>query len=164
MPRNPIGYDPHLRSLVAALADALRGAGPSALPPAAVFDLEPAPAVEGVVNALPGVELAVPVADPDTAQPLGGVRFPDAVVPVGRPIPVALGPVTTASITDVCGNWGGWQPFSAEELRDRYGDVEGYLARYAAVVDEQVAAGYLRAGERERMLRRARAAFLATGA
>ena len=52
------------------------------------------------------------------------------VVPsVGRS-PVALGPVGTSSITDVCGNWGGWEPFTAEELGARYGDLDGYLARY----------------------------------
>jgi hypothetical protein len=165
VPRNPIAYDPHLRTLVAALADVLRhpAAGGAGLPATAVFDLvDPAPAA--AVNALPGAELAVPAVDDDTAQPLGGVRFPDAVVPLGRPLPVALGPVGTSSITDVCGNWGGWQPFAPEELRERYGDVEGYLDRYAAAVDEQIDAGYLRTAERERMLRRARAAFLdATG-
>ncbi|MGY2130116.1 alpha/beta hydrolase domain-containing protein [Blastococcus sp. SYSU DS0617] len=166
VPRNPIAYDPYLRTLVARLADVVRSpaaAGAPGLPASAVFDLvAPVPAAD--VNALPGVELLVPAVDDDTAQPLGGVRFPDAVVPLGRPVPVALGPVGTSSITDVCGNWGGWQPFTAEELHERYGDVDGYLARYAAALDEQIDAGYLRAAERGRMLRRARAAFVATGA
>jgi hypothetical protein len=164
VPRNPIAYDAHLRTLVAGIADLVRlPAGGTALPAAAVFDLVPAEP-SAAVNELPGVPLLVPAVDDDTAQPLGGVRFPEAVVPLGRPVPVALGPVGTASITDVCGNWGGWQPFTAEELRERYGDVEGYLARYAAVADEQIGAGYLRAAEREPLLVRARAAFLATGA
>lgn len=165
IPRNPIGYDAHLRTLVAGLADVLRRptGGAAGLPPAAVFELVPAEP-SAAVNDLPGVPLLVPAVDEDSAQPCGGVRFPDAVVPLGRPVPVALGPVGTASITDVCGNWGGWQPFTAEELRERYGDVEGYLARYGAAVDEQVRAGYLRAAEREPMLAKARAAFLATGA
>lgn len=165
VPRNPIAYDAHLRSLVAALAETLRSpsADGAALPASAVFDLvAPAPSAE--VNPLPGAQLTVPAVDDDTAQPLGGVRFPDAVVPLGRPLPVALGPVGTSSITDVCGNWGGWQPFTPEELQERYGDVEGYLARYATAVDEQIGAGHLRVPERERLLRRARAAFLgATG-
>lgn len=166
VPRNPIAYDAHLRTLVAGLAEALRrpeGAALRELPPSAVFELVP-PGPSADVNGLPGVELTVPAVDEDTAQPLGGVRFPDAVVPLGRPVPVALGPVGTSSITDVCGNWGGWQPFTADELRARYGDVDGYLARYAAAVDEQVGAGHLLVSERERVLRRARAAFLATGA
>ncbi|MBN1093127.1 hypothetical protein JKP75_11525 [Blastococcus sp. TML/M2B] len=162
VPRNPISYEPYLRSLLADVADVLRGRD-GRLPPPAVFELVP-PQAGAEVNGLPGVELPVPAVDDDTWQPRGGVRFPDAVVPLGRPLPVALSPVGTSSITDVCGNWGGWQPFDAEELRARYGDVDGYLARYAAALDEQIAAGYLRAAERERMLRHARAAFLAAGA
>jgi hypothetical protein len=165
VPRNPIAYDPYLRSVVADLAAVLRGSVPggAGLPSSAVFELKP-PAPSAVVNELPGVELLVPAVDDDTAMPLGGVRFPDAAVPLGRPVPVALGPVGTSSITDVCGNWGGWEPFTAEELRARYGDVEGYLARYGAALDEQIRAGYLHAAERDPMLARARAAFLATGA
>jgi len=164
VPRNPISYEPYLRSLLADLADALRsGTGTSRLPAPAPFALGPPPAGASV-NDLPGVELLVPAVDDDTAQPRGGVRFPDAVVPLGRPLPVALGPVGTSSITDVCGNWGGWEPFTAEELEQRYGDVEGYLARYGVAVDEQIGAGYLRAAEREPMLARARAAYLAAGA
>lgn len=165
-PRNPIGYDAYLRTLVAGLVDVLRRPAEVAvpgLPQAAVFDLV-APAPTAHVNDLPGVALLVPAVDADTAQPLGGVRFPDAVVPLGRPVPVALGPVGTSSITDVCGNWGGWQPFTAEELRERYRDLDGYLGRYAAALDEQIAAGYLRAAERGRMLDQAREAFVATGA
>ncbi len=170
VPRNPIAYDPYLRTLVARLAGVLRSpdagtaeGADAGLPASAVFDLVPA-APDADVNGLPGVPLLVPAVDDDTAQPRGGVRFPDAVVPLGRPVPVALGPVGTSSITDVCGNWGGWQPFSAAELAERYGDVEGYLTRYAAAVDEQIHAGYLRDAERRRMLARARAAYLATGA
>ena len=165
VPRNPIAYDPYLRSVVADLAAVLRGSARdgAGLPASAVFELEPAPP-SATVNELPGVQLLVPAVDDDTAQPVGGVRFPEAVVPLGRPLPVALGPVGTSSITDVCGNWGGWEPFTAEELREHYGDVEGYLARYGAVLDEQVQTGYLRAAERQPMLARARAAFLATGA
>lgn len=165
VPRNPIAYDPYLRSVVADLADVLRrqGADGAGLPSTAVFELVAVPPAADV-NHLPGVELSVPAVDDDTAQPLGGVRFPDAVVPLGRPLPVALGPVGTSSITDVCGNWGGWEPFTVEELRERYGDVEGYLGRYGAALDAQVDTGYLRAPERARMLATARAAFLATGA
>jgi hypothetical protein len=165
VPRNPIAYDAHLRSLVAGLAEVLRRprAEAAGLPPSTVFDLVPAPAA-ATVNELPGVPLLVPAVDADTAQPLGGVRFPEAVVPLGRPVPVALGPVGTSSITDVCGNWGGWEPFTADELRERYGDVDGYLARYGAAVDDQIAAGYLRTAERARALDRARAAYLAAGA
>ncbi|MGY2082548.1 alpha/beta hydrolase domain-containing protein [Blastococcus sp. SYSU DS0539] len=168
VPRNPLTYDPYLRTLVADLAAIVTpggGADRGLLPEPSVFQLRPAPADDpAVFNGLPGMELAVPVVDRDTAQPRGGVRFPDAVVPLGRPVPVALSPVGTSSITDLCGNWGGWQPFTAEELRARYGDVEGYLARYATAVDQQIRAGYLAAEERDRMLARARAAYLAAPA
>ncbi|TKJ21703.1 alpha/beta hydrolase domain-containing protein [Blastococcus sp. CCUG 61487] len=163
VPRNPIGYDPYLRTLVAGVTDVLRDGDLAALQEPAVFDLVP-PRPGATLNELPGVPLLLPAVDDDTAHPLGGVRFPDAVVPLGRPVPAALGPLSTASITDVCGNWGGWQPFSADELRARYGDVEGYLARYAAALDAQIGTGHLRPAERERMLARARRAFLATGA
>ena len=166
VPRNPLTYDPYLRSLVADLADVLRSGGGdrNLLPAPASFELVPAPEDAAVaVNALPGVQLAVPSVDADTAQPVGGVRFPDAAVPLGRPVPAALSPVGTSSITDVCGNWGGWQPFTADELRQRYGGVGSYLARYATVLDDQIEAGYVRAAERARMLAAARAAFLSTG-
>ncbi|MCZ2860221.1 alpha/beta hydrolase domain-containing protein [Blastococcus sp. VKM Ac-2987] len=165
--RNPLTYDPYLRTLVADLAAIVPpgGADRGRLPEPAVFQLRPAPADDpAAFNGLPGVQLAVPVVDRDTAMPRGGVRFPDAVVPLGRPVPVALSPVGTSSITDVCGNWGGWQPFTAEELQARYGTVEGYLVRYAAAVDQQIRAGYLAAAERERMLAGARAAYLAATA
>ncbi|NDI48319.1 alpha/beta hydrolase domain-containing protein [Goekera deserti] len=167
VPRNPIDYRPHLRTLVTQFATALThpGAGARrALPPSALFELTAAPAASATFNALPGVALSVPRVDPDTAQPLGGVRFPEATVPLGRPLPVALPPVSTRNILDVCGNWGGWQPFTAGELATRYGTVDDYLARYAAAVDEQVRQGYLRAEERAPMLDAARAAFLSAPA
>lgn len=94
-------------------------------------------------------------------MPVGGVAFPDAVLPLGRPVPVALTPVGTSSIRDVCGNWGGWEPFTAAELAALYGTVEEYLARYGAAVGTQIRAGYLRPEEREGLLAAARAAFLA---
>jgi hypothetical protein len=165
VPRNPISYNPHLRTLLADVVAVVRHPGQGdrrLLPPSATFALQPAPAGDRAsFNDLPGVALQVPRTDPVTAQPLGGVRFPDAVVPLGRPVPVALSPVGTTSITDVCGNWGGWQPFSAAELAQRYGSVDGYLAQYAAAVDAQVRDGYLDASEKAGMLAAARAAYLA---
>ncbi|MGY1783226.1 alpha/beta hydrolase domain-containing protein [Geodermatophilus sp. SYSU D01036] len=165
VPRNPISYNPHLRTLLADVTEVVRHPGQGdrrLLPPSAVFALQPAPAGDRQsFNDLPGVELQVPRTDPGTAQPVGGVRFPDAVVPLGRPVPVALAPVGTTSITDVCGNWGGWQPYTAAELARRYGSVDGYLAQYAAAVDAQVRDGYLDASERAGLLAGARAAYLA---
>src|SRR5207253_3217044 len=80
----------------------------------------PPPPASEHFNALPGVQLRVPLVDAD-AQPIGGVRLPDAELPLGRAEPVALSPCGTASIDDVCGNFGGWQPFAADELVARYG-------------------------------------------
>ncbi|PWW23705.1 hypothetical protein JD79_02881 [Geodermatophilus normandii] len=165
VPRNPISYTPYLRTIVADVVAVVRHPGQGdrrLLPPSATFALQPAPAGDRAsFNDLPGVALQVPRTDPVTAQPLGGVRFPDAVVPLGRPVPVALSPVGTTSITDVCGNWGGWQPFSAAELAQRYGSVDGYLAQYAAAVDAQVRDGHLDESERAGMLAAARTAYLA---
>ncbi len=164
VPRNPISYNPHLRTLVSDVVQAVRHPGRGdrrLLPPSAVFALQPAPAADPQsFNDLPGVALQVPQTDPVTAQPVGGVRFPDAEVPLGRPVPVALGPVGTSSILDVCGNWGGWQPFTAAELTALYGSVDGYLARYTAAVDAQIRDGYLDATERGPLLVAARAAYL----
>ncbi|SFT53786.1 hypothetical protein SAMN05660657_01454 [Geodermatophilus amargosae] len=165
--RNPISYNPYLRTLVSDVVRVVRHPGLGdrrQLPPSATFALQPAPAGDPAsFNDLPGVALQVPRTDPVTLQPLGGVRFPDAVVPLGRPVPVALSPVGTSSITDVCGNWGGWQPFTAAELAERYGSVDGYLAQYAAAVDAQVRDGRLDASEAPGMLAAARAAYLAAG-
>ena len=79
------------------------------------------------------------VVDAD-AQPVGGVRFPDVELPLGRAEPVALSPCGTASIDDVCGNFGGWQPFAPDELEARYGDRRR--------VPRPLRAGVRRAGRR----------------
>jgi len=165
VPRNPIDYQPYLRTVVAGLATSVRAGSRLALPPSALFELQDTqPPGTGLVNLLPGVPLQLPAIDADTAQPLGGVRFAEAALPLGRPLPVALSPVDTRSISDLCGNWGGWQPFTATELTQRYGSVEAYVSRYAAQVDELVAAGYLRTQERAGLLAAARQRYLAAPA
>lgn len=165
VPLNPVSYTPYLRTLVTQLAAVVAGGGDLGdLPEPVVFDLAAAPASSpDSFNGLAGVELAVPAVDEDTLQPLGGVRFPDAEVPLGRPSPVSIAPVVVAGISDICGNFGGWQPFTAAELADRYGDVEGYLADYSAAIDAQVAAGHLAEEERAGMLAAARTAYTAAG-
>ena len=111
-------------------------------------------------NGLPGVELRVPVVDAD-GMPVGGVRFPEAELPLGRPEPVALSPCGTSSIDDVCGNFGGWQPFAADELEARYGTPDEYATRYAQAYDALVADGFALASEGERAVADARRAFAA---
>ena len=91
------------------------------------------------------------------AQPIGGVRFPDVELPLGRAEPVALPPCGASSIDDGCGNFGGWQPFSAAELAERYGSVDDYVRRYAAILDRFVAEGFVLPRDRDGVIETARA-------
>jgi hypothetical protein len=162
VPLNPVDSGPFLRTLVVRLAEVVTGDGE--LPEPVLFELADAPANSPEsFNGLPGVELRVPAVDDDTLQPVGGVRFPDAEAPLGRPTPVSLPPVEIAGITSICGNFGGWEPFGAAELADRYGDVDGYLAEYTAALDALVDDGYLLEEETDGMLAAARTAYTAAG-
>jgi hypothetical protein len=95
----------------------------------------------------------------ENAQPIGGVRFPDVEHPVGRPVPVSLPPVTTSSIDATCGNLGGWQQFSAEELAKRYGNQVNYVKLYAESLDRLISQGFVLASDREEMLKIAAALY-----
>ncbi|HEX4528672.1 MAG TPA: alpha/beta hydrolase domain-containing protein [Acidimicrobiia bacterium] len=128
--------------------------------PIGFFTLGPAPPTSAHFNGLPGVELRVPVVDGD-GMAVGGVRFPAAELPLGRPEPVALSPCGTRSIDDVCGNFGGWQPFSADELRARYGTPDEYASRYAQAYDALAANGFALASDGERAVADARRGFAA---
>jgi Alpha/beta hydrolase domain len=160
---NPIPHSAYLRAVTLELEHVLKV--PSAkqapsLPPSVLFVLDPDPVLSKTpnFNHLAGVRLYVPLVDED-AQPMGGVRFPDVEHPVGRPVPPSLPPVTTASIDATCGNLGGWQQFSSEELTKRYGSEANYVKLYAQSVDRQIAAGYLLASDREEMLKIASALY-----
>lgn len=162
VPMNPIGAGPAVHATLLGL---FREAGAITLPdevpslPASVFfALGPAPPASEHFNALPGVELRVPLVDAD-AQPVGGVRLPDAELPLGRAEPVALSPCSTASIDDVCGNFGGWQPFPPEHLLARYGTSDEYARRYATAYDALVRQGFALASERARSVHGARVAY-----
>jgi hypothetical protein len=109
-------------------------------------------------NPIMGVRLSVPLADED-AQPFGGVRFPDVEHPVGKPVPVSIPPVVTTSIDATCGNLGGWQQFSEEELAKRYGSEANYLKLYAQSLDQLIAKGFLLASDRGEMLKTAAALY-----
>lgn len=151
---NPISYTPYLRAVTLGLEHAL--GVPSAktardLPSTTLFQLGPAPREASYFNPLAGVTLQVPLTDQDD-QPVGGVRFPEVVYPIGRPRPVSLPPVVTTSINETCGNLGGWQPFTAEELGQRYHDPSHYLSLYGASLDKLIASGYLLASDRSEML------------
>ena len=154
VPLNPTSYTPFLRTLVVELAhqvgsrDAAHAPG---LPPTRLFRLGPAPTGTEHFNPLQGASLKVPVTGKD-AQPVGGVRFPAAVVPLGRPEPVSLPPVITTTINGVCGNIGQWQPFTPAEETQRYGASAKFLHLYGQAIDRLIATGYLLASQKPGML------------
>jgi hypothetical protein len=160
---NPIPHNAYLRAVTVELEHELDV--PSArqaprLPPTTLFTLDPDPALSRMpnFNPLQGVRLFLPLID-ENAQPIGGVRFPDVEHPVGRPVPVSLPPVATTSIDATCGNLGGWQQFSAEELVKRYGSQANYVKLYAESLDRLIAQGYVLASDREEMLKIAAALY-----
>jgi hypothetical protein len=151
---NPISYAPYLRAVVLELERTLGVESAKSslpLPPTTLFKLGPAPLSAANFNALPGATLEVPLIDRDD-QPIGGVRFPEVDHPIGRPTPVSLPPVVTTSIDDTCGNLGEWQPFTVEQVLDRYHDQSNYLNLYAESLDKLIAQGYLLASDRGQML------------
>jgi len=163
VPVNPTAYTPVLRTLVIELAHQVGSRDAASapwLPPTALFRLGPAPASTAHFNPLPGSTLQVPLTDND-AQPVGGVRFPAAVAPLGRPTPVSLPPVITSAITGVCGNIGQWQPMTKAEIATRYGSARNYLAAYAQATDRLIATGYLLRSQRASMLSEASAHYAA---
>jgi hypothetical protein len=153
VPLNPVQSTPYVRALLAALV-----ADPEALPPSCSFELGPAPPPSPHFHALAGVELQVPRVDAD-AHPIGGVRIPDAELPLGRPEPVALPPCSMRSIDDGCGNFGGWQPYGAAQLTARYGSADDYAARYAAIVDGLVVDGFVLPRDRDPLVASGHRAF-----
>ena len=158
---NPIPHSAYLRAVTLELERELDV--PSArraprLPPTTLFDLTPASSRMANFNPIPGVRLSVPITD-ENDQPLGGVRFPEVVNPVGRAVPASLPPVTTSSVAATCGNLGGWKQFSSAELAERYGSQENYLKLYAASLDRLIAQGYVLASDRDGMLRTAAALY-----
>ena len=162
VPMNPIGAGPAVRATLLGLFRELGATGlpddVPALAPSVFFDLVPAPPPSEQFNGLPGVALRVPQVDAD-AQPVGGVRLPDVELPLGRAEPVALSPCGTASIDDVCGNFGGWQPFSSDELQARYGEPDEYAARYGDAYDALVTQGFAMTSERDVAVAGARRAY-----
>jgi hypothetical protein len=154
---NPIPHSAYLRAVTLELEHELKVPSAKqapALPRSTLFELDPDPVPSKIpnVNHLTGVRIYLPLVD-ENAQPIGGVRFPDVENPVGRAVPPSLPPVTTASIEATCGNLGGWQQFSPEELTKRYGSEANYLKLYAVSVDRQIAAGFLLASDRDAMLK-----------
>ena len=154
VPLNPTPYNSFLRAVVVELAHQVGSddaADAPPLPSTSLFKLGLAPNGTKHFNPMPGVSLEVPVTGKD-AQPEGGVRFPEVVVPLGRPVPVSLPPVITSKITGVCGNIGQWQPFTKSEAAQRYGSSANFLSLYGQSIDRLVATGYLLSSQKGGML------------
>ena len=158
---NPVQHNAYLRAVTLELEHELDV--PAArqiprLPPTTLFVLDPASSRTPNFNSLPGVRLSIPLID-ENAQPLGGVRFPDVEVPVGRAVPPSVPPVVTTSIAATCGNIGGWQQFSEDELTKRYGSEANYLKQYAQALDRVIAKGFVLPEDREELLKTASALY-----
>jgi hypothetical protein len=170
---NPLDGRPFARAAVMGLARTvgvrgLRGPAPQ-LPPSNRFALTDGPQPPDLdrgdpnlplFNFLPGVRLRVPVVD-ENNQPAGAASFPDVALTLGIPSPVSVPPVATRSITDTCGNLGGWRPFSAAELGARYGSADQYVAAYGELLDRLIARGRVLASDRAGVLAFVRARYQA---
>ncbi len=158
---NPIPHSAYLRAVALEMERELEV--PAAhqaprLPPTKLFVLDPASSRTPNFNPIPGVRLSIPLID-ENAQPIGGVRFPDVENPVGKAVPPAIPPVVTTSIDATCGNLGGWQQFSEEELTKLYGSEANYLKLYAQSLDRLIDQGYVLREDREEMLKTASALY-----
>ena len=58
----------------------------------------------------------------------------------------------TTSISETCGNSGGFQPFGKAALNARYGSREIYLGKYDQALDRLIGGGYLLEEDRMAML------------
>jgi len=153
-PLNPISMSPYVRAQIIGIEKAIgvKAAqdGPT-LPPSVVFKLGPAPKSTTNFNPLAGANVQVPLTDKN-AWPVGGVRFPDAEYPMGKPEPVSLPPVITTSIDETCGNRGQFRPFTTAELNQRYGSKEKYLELYREQIQKLAAQGFLLAEDEPAMI------------
>ncbi|MGE0841562.1 alpha/beta hydrolase domain-containing protein [Pseudonocardia sp.] len=143
VPLNPIDDRPYLRGLLTGLlTDLDEKSFGTALPPSAVFELEPGPATGPLVNPLPGTEVRVPRVD-QHQNPVGGVRLAEVEHAVARAEPPVLTPVSTADIAAICGNFGGWAPIPTAQLQEQYRDAAGYQAAVDPTVQRLADDGFL---------------------
>ena len=91
---------------------------------------------------------------------VGGVRFPEVDLPLGRLEPVSLSPSVTTERGAVCGNSGGFTPFTAATVARRY-SRRTYLARYARALETLERRRYLRPADRRSTLEAAAADYAA---
>jgi Alpha/beta hydrolase domain len=140
IPLNPLRNQPYARALV-------HGMARDRLPRSRRFELDGHPRTSPRFNGLPGVAVRVPRTDRD-AQPLGGV------------LPVSIPPAVTTSSVAVCGNSGGYNPFSSAAVTRRYSRA-AYLRRYRRALTSLAHAGYVLRGDRQSMLAAAAADYAA---
>jgi hypothetical protein len=152
IPLNPLRNEPYLRALVQGMA---RGR----LPASRRFALRPGPATVPGFNGLPGLRVPVPRVDRD-GQPVGGVRFPEVELPLGRLEPVSIPPAVTTGLAQVCGNSGGYTPFTSAEIARRYSRA-AYLAGYRRALARLQRARLVSRSERAAMLAAADAGYRA---
>jgi hypothetical protein len=152
IPLNPLRSRPYLRALV-------HGMARRRLPRSRRFELGRTPETSPSFNGLPGIAVQVPRTDAD-AQPVGGVRFPELDLPLGRLEPVSIPPAVTTGSTAVCGNSGGYAPLSPEAVAGRYSRAE-YLRRYRRGLVALHRGGYLRTADLNGMLDAAAADYSA---
>jgi hypothetical protein len=156
--QSPVSYRPYMRALVLGMmrqigVDAARGAKP--LPRSRPFRLaRQTPPASPHFNPLPGVRTPVPALDTNQ-NPVGGVRMPAVEHPLGRLVPPALAPAVTSSISQTCGNYGGFEPFGKAALDQVYGRKEAWLAFYNDDLEALIDQGFLLAEDRPQMLREA---------
>ncbi|UGQ13981.1 hypothetical protein LO772_10470 [Yinghuangia sp. ASG 101] len=152
IPLNPIDSQPYARALLVALEHHIGVHGHRApMPAEQLFATGAQPTDASLLNGLPGRNVSVPRVD-DDGFPTGGVRFPAAELPLGAPEPPVLSPVSTQDINAVCGNFGGWRPYTADVLRQRYGSLDRYLAAYDAAITRLVRQRFLLDTDRQTLL------------
>lgn len=157
VPLNPIDSDPYARALIVALERHIGADGPRLpMPRERMFTAGGEPSDPALLNGLPGHAVSVPQVDGE-GFPLGGVPFPATALPLGSPVPPVLTPVSTESISAVCGNFGGWRPYSADQLVRRYGSLDRYLAAYDASATRLVSSRLLLNADRRTLLDQAAA-------
>jgi hypothetical protein len=140
-----IRYAPYFRAVVLGVERAIgvrAAASARALPPSTGFVMGAAPPASDGFNALPGLKVRTPKVDAE-GWPLGGVRYPEAHYPRGRPVPPALFPVTTRSIRDTCGNYTGYQPFDAATLQAKGRSGEAHREEVLSWVKRLESQGFL---------------------
>jgi hypothetical protein len=163
---NPIGYQPYFRAIFLELEKQLgvaAAASAPALPASTFFTLTSAPAVQTTVvngatldtfNDSIGAPLQVPAIDANM-WPVGGVRTPDEMFPIGQPTVIAsdgaqevsVPPTLTNSISDTCGNTGLFNVFSSAQLTTLYTSESAYVAQYDTQVKALIGAGYVLASD-----------------